>query len=81
MMEMKSFSFEIFLEEPTVHCKAFKDNSGAIELSQMPKIHPCNKHINFVFCHFHEYICKGLIPIQKGSTNKQCTDAWNKPLS
>ena len=24
--EMKTFGFELFLEEPIVHCKAFADN-------------------------------------------------------
>jgi len=37
---------------PVVHCKAFEDNSGALELSLVPKMRPRTKHINNVYHHF-----------------------------
>ena len=55
--EMKTFGFEIFLEEPIMHCKAFEYYSRASELEHLPKIRPDTKHINVVFHHFHKYIC------------------------
>ena len=39
-----------------VHCKTFEDNSGALEMAQMPKVCPCTKHLNIVYHHFHEYM-------------------------
>ena len=35
-----------------VHCKAFEDNSGAVELARMPKMQSRTKHINHVYHHF-----------------------------
>ena len=63
-----------------MHYKEFEDNSGAIELARLPKIRPHTKHINVVFHHFCEYARKGLIRIQKFSTDDQCADAWTKLL-
>ena len=37
---------------PRVHCTAFKDNGGAIELVRLPKIRPQTKHINNYYHHF-----------------------------
>ena len=54
MKEMKMFGFEIFSQEPIVHCKEFEDNSGAIEFMSLPKIRPHTKHINVVFHQFRE---------------------------
>ena len=31
---------------PKIHCTMFEDNSGALELAQLPKIRPRTKHIN-----------------------------------
>ena len=81
MKEMKTLGFEVFLEEPIVHCKAFEDNSGAIELARLPKIRPRTIPINVVFHHFHYYVHKGIIDIQQVSMDYQCVDAWNKPLT
>ena len=50
--EIKTFGFEVFWEEPIVHCKEFEDKSGSIELTRLPRIRPCNKHKNVVFHHF-----------------------------
>ena len=77
---MKAFGFEVFLGEPIVHYKESEDNSRAIELALLPKMHPCNKHINVVFHHFRDYVRKVLIHIQQISTNYQCADAWNNPF-
>ena len=65
------FSFKVFLEEPIVHCKAFEDNSGDIEISCLPKMRPRTKHINVMFRQLSEYVCKVRIHIQQVSTNYQ----------
>ncbi len=42
--------------QPTVQCKVFKDNSGALELAMTPKMRPRTKHINVKFHHFRDYV-------------------------
>ena len=76
----KTFSFEIYLEDPILHCNAFEDKSGAIEISHLLKMCPHTKHINIVFHNFHGYIHKGLIHIQQVCTDDQCADTCTKPL-
>ena len=41
--EIKTFRVEVFKEEPILHCKEFEDNSGAIDLERISKIHPHTK--------------------------------------
>jgi hypothetical protein len=48
---------------PKVYCKAFEDNSGALELAKAPKMRPRTKHINLVFHHFRDYVRRGLVVI------------------
>eukprot|EP00957_Ditylum_brightwellii_P121146 9239711-Ditylum_brightwellii.AAC.2 len=55
MQLLKGMHEERFMVEsitPKVHCKAFKDNSGALELAKAPKMRPHTKHINTVYHHF-----------------------------
>ena len=44
--EIKSKGFPVICELPYVYCKAFEDNSGALELARLPKMRPRTKHIN-----------------------------------
>ena len=37
---------------PVVRCKAFEDNSGALELACLPKMRPHTKHIKVKYHHF-----------------------------
>ena len=62
---MKTLSFEIFLEEPFVYCKAFLDKFGAIDIACLPKICPRTKQINVVLHHFRWYVHKVLIYAHK----------------
>ena len=80
MKEMKMFGFEIFSQEPIVHCKEFEDNSGAIESISLPKTRPRTKHINVVFHQFREDELTVNMHIQQVYMNNQCADAWTKPL-
>ena len=65
-----------------VHCTVFEDNSGALELAWLPKIHPRTKHINQSFHHFREYVERQEVTIQ--ATNNwpisSPSHSW-KPLS
>lgn len=46
LKELKKKGFSIYSACPTVYCKAFEDNSGAMELARIPKMCPRTKHIN-----------------------------------
>jgi hypothetical protein len=37
---------------PTVHCKVFEDNSGALDMARLPKMRPRTKHICVRMHHF-----------------------------
>ena len=63
---------------PMIHCKAFEDNTGALELSLVPKMRPRTRHINNVYHHFRQIVRDGLIRI---GTEDQVADIFTKPLS
>jgi hypothetical protein len=59
--EIKTRSFTVISTIPNVFCKVFKDNSGALELARLPKLHPRTKHINTCYHHFREHVRLGLV--------------------
>ena len=61
--------------------KAFEDNSGALELSLVPKMRPHTKHINNVCHHFRSIIRDRLISVSKIGTEDEVVDIFTKPLS
>jgi hypothetical protein len=65
---------------PIVHCKAFEDNSGALELARLPKMRPRTKHINVKYHHFREAVAKGRVTIQHVASKDQLGDALTKNL-
>jgi Reverse transcriptase (RNA-dependent DNA polymerase) len=65
---------------PEVRCKLFEDNSGAVELSNVPKMRPRTKHINTKYHHFRSYVAKGLIKVLKIGTEDQLADILTKNL-
>jgi hypothetical protein len=82
LKEFKSKGFHTVSTVPRVHCcKAFEDNSGALELARLPKLRPRTKHINVVYHHFRDFVRKGLIEICPIKTTEQIGDLLTKPLS
>jgi hypothetical protein len=65
---------------PQIFCKAFKDNSGALEMARMPRMRPRTKHINNNYHHFCLHVALGKITIHAISTEDQIGDLWTKPL-
>ena len=63
IQEMKEKGFQVICTQPYVYCKVFEDNSGALELARLPKLHPRTKHINVCYHHFREHVRNGLIKI------------------
>ena len=64
-----------------VHCKAFEDNSGAVEMARMPKMHPRTRHINHRYHHFRSYVHKKSNSIHQVRTDEQLADMLTKPLN
>ena len=79
--ELKNRKIHIYSTEPKVYCKAFEDNSGALEISRLPKIRPRTKHINLKYHHFREFVRLGKIHVYPISTKDQIADLLTKPLA
>ena len=79
--EGKSFGVPIFSNNKTeVLCRAFEDNTGALELSKVPKMRPRTKHINIKYHHFREAVKNNVITVKHVSTEQQKADIYTKPL-
>jgi hypothetical protein len=81
VQEMCEKGFQVICTKPYIYCKVFEDNSGALELARLPKLHPCTKHINVCYHHFRKHVRNGLIKIFSVGTEKQIADALTKALS
>ncbi len=79
--ELKTNDFQVICTKPYVYCKVFEDNSGALELAQLPKLRPRTKHINVCYHHFQEHVRKGLIKIFPVDTKNQIADTLTKALA
>ena len=81
LQEMREQDFKVLCTKPYVSCKAFEDNSGALELARLPKLCPRIKHINVCYYHFCEHVGKGLIKIFPVDIKDQIADALTLPLA
>ena len=81
MDELRGRGYELICTEPIVYCKAFEDNSGAMEIAHLPKMRPRTKVINVIYHHFHEYVRLGLIKIYPISNDDQVAEIFTKPLN
>ncbi len=79
--EFKDNEFKAYSEVPRVHCKAFEDNSGALELARLPNLCPRTKHINIKYHYFGEHVRLGLIKVYPIGTNDQIANIFTKPLA
>jgi Reverse transcriptase (RNA-dependent DNA polymerase) len=77
--EAKGLGWNTFVGTPTVHCKVFKDNSGALEMVRLPKMRPRTKHICIKMHHFREHVRTGKISIQHVPSKLQLADIATKP--
>jgi hypothetical protein len=78
--ELLDAGFNINQGKPQVHCKVFKDNSGALEMARTPKMRPRTKHMNIKYHHFRDAVEKGLVSIHAISSEDQCANIFTKPL-
>ena len=63
---------------PTVHCKVFEDNSGALEMGSLPKMRPRTKHICVRMHHFREHVRQGKLSLHKIPSRYQLADIATK---
>jgi hypothetical protein len=77
--EMKEYGFNIQVMRPTVKCKAFEDNSGALAIARMPRARPRTKHLAIRYHHFKNHVGKD-VDIEKISTDDQHGDMETKSL-
>lgn len=76
--ELKRHGFPFKVTTPTVHCRVFEDNSGAIEIATVPKMRPRTKFINLSVHHFRSFVESGDVIIKKISTEWQLADILTK---
>jgi hypothetical protein len=81
LQEMQALHYKLPIQPAKVHCKAFEDNSGALELATVPKMRPRTKHINIKYHHFRSHVANGSITIHKIGTEDQPIDLATKPLA
>jgi hypothetical protein len=68
-------------EKPTIQCRLFEDNQGAVELANVPKMRPRTKHINIKYHFFRQYVQDGTLQVQHISGDDQAADILTKPLN
>ena len=66
---------------PTVHCKAFEDNSGCLEMAKVPKMRPRTKHINSSYHHFRQAVFDKIVSVHAVRTEDQLADILTKNLA
>ena len=80
LKEVVAHKVDANLQPTTIHCKAFEDNSGALEMAKVPKMRPRTKHLNNVYHHFHESIQNNEVMLIAIRTDDQLADLLTKPL-
>jgi hypothetical protein len=63
LQDTREQNFKFVCIEHYVYCKVFEDNTGALEIARLSKLHPRTKHINVCYHHFHKHVQMGLIKI------------------
>jgi hypothetical protein len=80
--EMKAQGFNCQATHPKVHCRAFEDKSGALEIATVHKSRPRTKHmVNVVYHHFRSYINSGDITVHDIDTTQQRADLMTKSVN
>jgi hypothetical protein len=77
--EMKKKGYSILSSTPTVSCKAFEDNDGALELATVFKYRPRTRYFATKYFHFKQYVESGEIKILRCKTTDQTADIFTKP--
>ena len=80
LKELKDNDFGGEYAKPKIHCRVFKDNTGALALATVPKVRPRTKHIAIKYHHFREHVANKKISIHAIDTKEQIADQFTKAL-
>jgi hypothetical protein len=78
--EGKAYGIPIHSPTPTVRCRIFEDNAGALELANVPKMRPRTRHINQKYHHFRAHVRSGRLKVLAIDTKDQLADQFTKGL-
>jgi Reverse transcriptase (RNA-dependent DNA polymerase) len=78
LKEMQGLGFDVTATQPTVRCKVFEDNTGALEMATVHKLRPRTKHINIKYHHFRSHVDDGSIVIKYIPSNDNVADMLTK---
>ena len=81
LKEMRKKGFDVLDHKVKVHCRVFKDNSSAIEMTVVHKWRPRTKHLATKLHHFRSYVHSGEISVHKIDTSLQPEDVLTKALN
>mmetsp|Transcript_10064 Transcript_10064/g.14229 ORF Transcript_10064/g.14229 Transcript_10064/m.14229 type:complete len:99 (+) Transcript_10064:1244-1540(+) len=81
MKEMERMVIADKNKTPALHCKAFEDNTGALEIAKLPKMRSRTKHINNTYHHFRSYAEEGHITVHHITSKIQIANMFTKPLA
>ena len=79
--KLKEKDFNCKALRPTIYCKAFEDNVGAIKLAKLPKMRPRAKHLNIKYHHFRSHVTAEKATVEHNSTEEQQANLLKKPLA
>ncbi len=79
--ELNGQGFNIVSTQPMVYCHVFEDNSGALKIAKVPKMHLHTKPINVKFHHFRDYVKCREVTLHAINTHDQLADMLTKPLA
>ena len=80
LKEVVAHKIDANLQPTTIHCKAFEDHRGALEMAKVPKMRPRTKHLNNVYHHFRESVQNNEVTLVAVTTDDQLADLLTKPL-
>ena len=69
--EIISHNVDAHLQPTTIHCKAFEDNSGALEMAKVPKMRPRTKDLSNMYHHFRESVQNNEVTLIAVKTENQ----------
>lgn len=81
LKELKRAGFPVSDSKPTVNCRVYEDNSGALEIATNHNYRPRTKHLNVKLHHFRDYVTRGEISIVRIGTKDQLADILTKPVT
>ena len=78
--EMQGKGYDILSTQTVVQCRAFQDNSGALELASTPKYRPRTRYLSVKLFHFRHFAKQKRITLSKCDTHEQTADVFTKSL-